>query len=524
MNRFLNAGSYLAMLLLSIYLLGCGGSSNNVAGIDGSGSRVTSASGTVNGFGSVIVNGVRYHSEKTKFLVNGVIASEDSLRTGYQVHVTGTLNDDGTGTADTIEFNPNLIGAITSIDLQNDQLVLLEQTVQITNTTLFDAAINANDLSGLSIGTTILVSGQLNDEGLIAATRIELAQQTTYQVTGVISNLNVANATFTLNNLTINYSAAALNNIPSNQLQNGLTVNVAGTLDNNIFKAKTISFKNINFSADVKTAEVEGFITRFASTTDFDVAGIVCSTTSATTYENGNSTTLALGSPLKVNGNVDSNGVLVAQKIEFRQKAINEIAGQVANRSTAIAGAIATGSFQISGTTIQTNNSTAYEDGSNDNLRRFNFSDIHNGDFLKVSGYTSQNTFIATKIERRILQTNTELKYEGLITQVNIDANSVVVYGQTVYINTQTEIRGELGVSLTAAQFLAQAINLQVRVRGTTQNGVFTATQIEIRPENNDFFHHPPGPGGTDFDNGGGNGGGGGAGGEEGGGKDGGFH
>lgn len=511
MNRFLNIGSYLMMLFLSIYLFGCGGGGgNSVAGIDGSGSPVTSASGTINGFGSVIVNGVRYHSDKTTFLVNGQVASENSLRTGYQVRVTGTLNSDGTGTANKIEFNPNLIGAITSIDLQNEQLVLLEQTVQITNTTLFDAAIDPNDLSGLSVGTVILVSGQLNDEGLIAATRIELAQQTTYQITGLISNLNATNTTFTLNNLTINYNVATLNNVPNNQLKNGLTVSIIGSVDNNnIFNAKTINFQNSNFSADVKTAEVEGFITRFVSSTDFDVAGVACTTNSATTYENGNSTNLALNSALKINGKVNSAGVLVAEKIEFRQKAINEISGQVTSVSTPTSGAIATGSFQIAGTTIQTNSSTAYEDGSHDNLRRFNFTDIHAGDFLKVSGYTSQNTFIATKIERKIFQTNIELRYEGLVTQVNADTRSFVVYGQTVYINNQTRISGEMGITLTESEFLAQALNQQVRIRGTATNNTFTATQIDVRTGNDDFFHRQP-PGGKSENNGGGGGDGGG--------------
>ena len=497
MNKLMRVTSSLMMLWLGVQLFGCGGGSNHVAGIDGSGAPVTSASGTVNGFGSVIVNGVRYHSDKTKFLVNGQIADESSLHTGYQVRVTGTLNSDGTGTANTIEFNPNLIGAITQIDLQNEQLVLLGQTVQITNTTLFDTAITPNDLSGLTVGNEILVSGQINSEGLIAATRIELTTQQNHQLSGVISNLNIATTTFSLNNLTINYSGATLNNFPDNQLKNALNIHVFGSLDSQgIFKAQIINFQNSTFSADVKNADIEGFITRFVNSSDFDVAGIPCSSNSTTTYSNGSSTDLALGSSIKVNGSVNTAGVLVAQKIEFRQQVINEINGQVSSVSTPVTGAIATGTLHIANTDIQTNNSTVYEDGGGDRLRRFNFLSIHVNDFLKVTGYTSGTVFIATKIERKIPLTDNPIRYEGLITQVDSNAQSIVIYGQTLYINSQTEIHGAMGVTLTAAQFLAQALNQQVRLEGTVRNGVFTATRVDIRSLNEDDFHQPRDGGG----------------------------
>ncbi|HWV15139.1 MAG TPA: DUF5666 domain-containing protein [Cellvibrio sp.] len=490
MNKFQSSACSL-LISLSMLLLSCGGGGSSVAGIDGSGAPVTSASGTVNGFGSVIVNGVRYHSDKATITVDGQVASENSLHTGYQVRVTGTLNSDGTGTASSIEFTPNLVGAITAIDLQNEQLVLLQQTVQITNTTLFDSAIEPNDLSGLAVGAEILVSGQSNSEGMIAATRIELAPQKSHQLTGVISNLT--SSSFTLNNLTVNFSAASLNNLPNNQLKDGLSVSIKGSLDSNgIFQASAISYQRTQFSSEVKNAEVEGFITRFVSASDFSVAGITCSAKNDTIYTNGTSSSLALGSSVKVEGTLNAAGTLIAQKLDIRQKTINEINGQVtAITSTSLTGPIATGTLQIAGTSIQTNNTTVYEDVSNERVRRFNFASIDVGNYLKVTGYTSQAVFIATKIERKILSSTNEFRYDGAVTQADASSHSFTVYGQTLYIDSQTQIRGNMGASLSEQQFFAQALNQQVRVKGSLKNGQLTASQIEIRQQDNDFFHRP---------------------------------
>lgn len=505
-DTVLHAGAYLLLLLPALYLYSCGGG-NDVAGIDGSGAPLTSTSGTVNGFGSVIVNGVRYHSDKAQILVDGEKADENSLRAGYQVRVTGTLNKDGTGNAKSIEFSPTLIGAITSIDSQAEQIVLLQQRIQITSGTLFDTAIEPNNLSGLTPGTYILVSGQRNSEGFIAATRIELAPQSTEQLFGVIDNVDLNNRSFTLNNLTVNYQAATIKHDTDNGTNGGPTINIAGPVANGqtvsitgsldsdgIFQATNISVKNISFSAKVKAADIEGFVTLFASSANFYLAGVPCSSDSATVYINGSSSTLALGSSLKIKGSVNADGVLLAQQIEFRQQVRNEIAGEVSSVSTALSGAIATGSFVIAGTSIQTNNSTAYEDGGHDQLKRFNFADIRQGNFLKVSGYTSQNIFIASKIERRNFTPQNELRYQGIVTQTA--DHSFTVYNQTIAINGASEIRGTTGANLTEEEFLAQALNQYVRVRGTIINGLFTASQVELRQQNQSDFYHPNDGGG----------------------------
>lgn len=473
-------------LCVCLLLCACGGGGNQTSGIDGSGAPIASdtptvSTGAINGFGSVIVNGVRYNSDKAKIMVNDEITNEDNLHTGYQVKITGKITSDGAAIADTIEFRPDLVGAIGQINLNSQQFTVLEQTVQVTSATLFDAAIQPNYLEGLKAGDLVLVSGNTDDQGVLTATRIELKNSLNHQVQGAIHNLNPASTSFTLGHLTVNYSAATLSNIEGNTLTNGLLVNATGSLDaQGVFQAKTLVAINKKFTKDIKSAGVEGFITRFASATDYDVAGTKCTTDSTTSYENGSANNLALGAAVEVKGSINSSGVLLATKVEFAQASNNEIAGEVTALSTPSSTSIITGNLEINGTSIKTNSQTAYEDEGNSQVKRFNFSSIQVGNFLKVSGYLSGGVLIATKIEREELnsETETELKFNGLV--ASIDAHSFVLLGRTVLTNNQTEFKNAKGENINETQFYLQAIGQQVKVKGILKNGVYLAKEVEI--------------------------------------------
>lgn len=71
-------------------------------------------------------------------------------------------------------------------------------------------------------------------------------------------------------------------------------------------------------------------ITRFASKTDFDVAGRKVTTNTSTRYESGTENDLALNARVEVEGSLDAAGLLlVAAKIEFRKGGGAGIAGKV---------------------------------------------------------------------------------------------------------------------------------------------------------------------------------------------------
>ena len=491
MNTQLKSLLFGSGVMIALILSACGGSTDSsIGGIDGSGAPVvagTISTGAINGFGSVIVNGVRYNSDKAKILVNDQVVTEDSLHAGYQVKITGTINSDGSSTADTIEFHPNLVGSVSQINLSTQQFTLLNHQVQVNNATLFDAAIKPNFLSGLKLDDTVLVSGFIDNKGIITATRVELTATANRQVMGYVSNLNEANFSFTLKNQSVNYSAASLNNFINNKITENNFVVVTGALDaKGVLQAKTLVRINNSFDKTIKTVETEGFVTRYLSASDFDVAGIPWGTNAQTSFENGSNANLAIGIALSIKGELNSTGQLIAQKIEFKKSSSNEIVGEVTGITTASTANITTGILQINGTSIQTNAKTAFEDKGSSNLKRFNFSSINMGDFLKISGYNNQGNFIATKIEREDIQKekDTELKMNGII--FSIDNHSFTLYGRIIVTNSNTEIDDGKGGKLTEAQFYLLAVGQRVKVEGVLKNGIFTAQKIELAANKED--------------------------------------
>jgi len=77
-------------------LSGCGSGGGGTASSPASGSTSGSAaaSGTITGFGSVIVNGKRFDTSGSSFMVDGQVGSQSDLKLGMTVTVTGSFNGD----------------------------------------------------------------------------------------------------------------------------------------------------------------------------------------------------------------------------------------------------------------------------------------------------------------------------------------------------------------------------------------------------------------------------------------------
>ncbi len=393
---------YLIIGLITLQLTACG-SSEDTAGIDASGSPVATQ-GTIDGFGSVIVNGIRFDSSKALILVNGQAATEDDLRTGYQVTVTGTLGENSSGVAEKIEFYPELIGEITQIDEEKNQLLVSGRLVQINFRTLFGNNIESNDIDGLTIGDRVQISGHQNTEQLLTATRIDIDSELTanlIQLSGEISNLDESMHKFTLANTVINYAGASLINIYGNRLNNRMRVTVKGTKSTlGEIQAQQIYDLNYDVDSDIQYLKIEGRITRFTSTTDFEVNGIRCTANSQTEYEFAPATNLQQDAYVEISGSKNSSGILVANRIQFDLEDENHVEGQVTSISIN-SGFIATGSLQIGDVRVKTTSSTRYEDRSDSYNRRFNLSSIQVGDYLFVTMCNQNGELVASKIERK---------------------------------------------------------------------------------------------------------------------------
>lgn len=500
MERTMMYKTFLSALTLTLFttgLAGCGGGGGETApAADGtppptpSPPTAITGSGLVSKFGpnfsSITVGGQEFDTTGANLsvTVDGQPSTIRELRVGNRVDVRGSSNGDNTSaSATSITQRDDLKGPISagSIDLTNQIFVVLGQTVQVSGSTLFDDSISPASLEGLSDGDVVEVSGLSDADGVIVATRVELQNNgSLFEVYGVVSALDSAAATFRINDLTVDYSGAALRDLPGGMLANGLLVEVKGmTIDaNGVFIATEVDGENEGFDGDNgDLAEIEGYITRFASPADFDIAGRPVSTTAQTVYERGSEADLALNVRLEAEGDLDANGVLVARKIEFKvgdDQADVEISARVDSVDAA------QNRIVVLGITVNIVPNTRMEDDSDAELESFNIGDLNPGDYVEMRGFEDpigSRNVTAVRLERE--DADDEVELQGAVESVNRPMLSIL--GVTINTYASTEFEGLNDERLSADQFFTRVSPGQlVKAEGQSNGNAIDAEEVEF--------------------------------------------
>jgi hypothetical protein len=450
-----------------------GGSDDGTGGIDRGG--ITLATGTITGFGSVHVNGVRYATTGATFTVDDQPGTESDLRVGQVVRIEGTVDAAGTtGTATKVFFDDEVEGPIESIDLAASRLVVVGRTVLVGPSTSFDDSIVPRGLDGLAVGDRVEVSGFVTAEGFVQATRIESkAVQATVEVKGRVSALDTAARRFVIGQLTVSYASAQLEGFSSGQPANGDDVEVHGTLDPaGTLVATRIERESLSSGDADDDGDYEGLITRFVSPTDFSVAGQRMTTNASTRYEGGTAGDLALDVVVEVEGGFDAAGVLVASEVEFRRESDTEFEGRVDAIDTAA------NTLVVFGTTFRVTDVTRFEDHSDSDVLSFDLADIAVGDFVEIDAYEDGTGLVATKVERDDAD-GEEVQLEGRAQDVA--PPTFTVGGVTVTTDAATEFRNNNGEQIGSSAFFAAAVSGPiVKVRGTRIGDAVLATRVEL--------------------------------------------
>ncbi len=309
------------LLAAAAALVACGGGSG-MSGTTPPGSTPVMATGTITGFGSIYVNGVHFKTTSATIRKNGQVVAQSALRVGEIARIKGSKND-SEGNADSVDVDENVVGPIAAIDTTLNTLTVLGQTVTIDAGTSFSSDVQPADITGLKVADFVEVSGLTAADGSISATRIgREASAGTLQVLGTVASVDAVAHTFMINALIVNYSAANLTGFAGGQPANGDLVEVQGTSFDSGTTTLTATRVDKQMSDQEEAGnhedmEREGLITRFASATDFDVAGEPVTTTSATVYRNGTEADLALNVKVEVEGSFNSSNVLVADVVSF---------------------------------------------------------------------------------------------------------------------------------------------------------------------------------------------------------------
>jgi hypothetical protein len=471
----------LSCLVLGL-VVACGGGGGGVAGID----RLGVTTGTINGFGSIIVNGIEYETDGASFDIDDGPGSQSDLKVGQQVTIQWDSSDDGvTRSSQSVSYDDTLEGPISSIDLAGQALVVLGQVVIVDAATSFDDEISPRDLTGLLVDDVIEVSGLIDGNGAIRATRIDFSDDVAdFEVRGIVESLDTLDRTFIINGLLVDYSEV-INPPPA--VANGLFVEVGGdSFDAGTLFATRVEIEDDGISGadDGDDGEVEGYITDFVSATNFAVSGVPVTTNGQTTYEHGVVGDLAVNIKVEVEGEVNSSGVLVARKIEFKSGDDDDdgdddsIDGRVAGNVTAV-NPVA-GTLAIAGVTVTVTAETRFEDQTGVAGQSFGLADITVGNYVEVRGDPGTGaTLTAVIVERD--DPSTEGRLRGAATAVNAIAQTLTVLGVPVTTDVGTEYRDADDNPIGAVAFFAAiSSGSEVQVQFTQTGGAIVADELEL--------------------------------------------
>jgi hypothetical protein len=377
--------------LATAVLVACGGG-DSPTGTDATPTSAPSvyAAGPITGFGSVIVNGVRFDdSAATISDDDDRTMAEAEMHLGMQAEIEGVRgSDDAHGIAHAIHVHSALIGPVTAVDATAGTLTVLDQTVIVDAQTAFDTAL-ANGLASLTAGDVVQVHGQFDAASQsYLATRVELdAGATHYKIRGTITALDMAAKTLSIGATAVDFSTAA--HVPTDLAVGKLVaIRLATTPVDGVWTATAIS-DDQRLMHDHDQAHLRGVISAFTSVTQFSVDGNPVDASGAA-FPDGQAG-IVLGATVKVEGRL-VDGVVVARVVGVEDERRHD-GSRVELHGTISALDTTAQTFVVRGVTVSYAGSVDFRDGSAATLA--------NGLFVEVrGGFSADGTVVdATRIE-----------------------------------------------------------------------------------------------------------------------------
>jgi hypothetical protein len=443
---------------LILFLIVMAGACSGSGGISGSGNLATGNSvGPIDGFGSVIVNGQRFDTNTAKITIEGQPATQDDLRVGQVIAVSGDLS---ALVADTITYRPEIKGVVTSVVVEDPTvgqgtLIVLGQTVRVDAQTVFDGT----SFALLSAGDLLEVSGPRNANGSVVATFVQSKSTLDeYKLVGTVTNTMPTTRTFTIGGLTVDALTADVGDLPGDPATwNGLVVEAKGDAIDFTAATNTIIASKVEpvHGPTLDTGsglELEGFITDFVSAAQFEVLGFDVRTTPSTVFINGESASLADNVKVQLRGNIASDGVLEASSCEIRST------GAIRTRGDVSVVDVANGIVTVLGVQWEVRPETELEDDSDAELDPFTLLDLAPGDQVEIRGYLDGTQVVASFLERENEEDDTSLR--GPVSSIDDIGNfRVEILGTLIHTDGNTEYRDENDAPMTQQAFF-QALEL----------------------------------------------------------------
>jgi hypothetical protein len=321
MNALFHRLGRLLALAATVLLAHCGG-----VGQDGSGATPPDSynTGVVNGFGSVVVNGIHFDVRNADIVVDGVHGRRESdLRVGMVVQVSGRVAADGlTGSANRVSYESLLRGRLDALSSTGAVLQVLGQQVVVDDTTLF---VNAGSAAELAVGDELQVSGLRVHDGTLRATLVvREAASASRQLSAFLTG--VSGSTVQLAGLNIDIGTAELVDVTLSTLAAGQLVRVdlqaapvAGAA-----VATRLRLIDTTSAESLSKQQRQGFVMGWnAGTGRFRIDEQTVQVLPATQYQDGDVTQLATGARVEVTGLRGTDGLLRAAKVRFLRSTLS---------------------------------------------------------------------------------------------------------------------------------------------------------------------------------------------------------
>jgi len=461
----------IAIAMASLALSACGGDSDSPPPQLTSATTVT---GPITGFGSVIVNGVKFDDSSATVTMDGALATRDRLRLGMVVQIRGRIGNDGTGVADDIRYDNCVEGPITAMNRVQNTVTVMGQTVHVDDGTVFDG-VTLRDMNSFAIGDVVEVSCMQDPiSNRLQATRMERTGSfangaTEVGVAGAVSNLNAAAGTCTIGGLTVNFAGIAAADRPAG-LANGMNVEAVGrNFANGILTADRLRDRDRDriHTPDGDGLQVEGYVSDFVSIASFKVDGQLVNAANAT-VKNGTAADIRNSLRIEVEGTMTS-GTLVASVVVIKlQTNVRVEAGMQAKDAAQSTITLLGRAIRVTADTRVTDRLASHHQPKAITLAALNFADR-----LEVMAYKDAGgNLVATQVERTEADPLVVVKGAA---EAKTPITRMTLAGFAVDTGTYTRYRDESGNLVDAATFynavqVPPAVPTMVHARGVVAN------------------------------------------------------
>lgn len=461
--KTINTWRWLLVLLTGLLLAACNEGMTVSGGVGTGGTGITT--GTVTGFGSLVIEGDSYNSATAEYLEGNdedeaAPVSALSVALGQQVQML----IDGQGNPTTVLVEPTLIGEASNVS--DSGMNVNGVTVRFNTNPSAGPRTYYAGLSGpnaVEAGMKVEVHGLYGVDGsgpYVQATRVAQlpAASTVTRITGMVANLNPGAGTFQLGSTTILYNASTSLMPEGITLANGQLVNVwsPDATSSDQLTAAVIRARSLQGISG--QAVVSGLVTALGNS-QFSVSGIDVDAGAQSLSVVMQS--LKQGDYVVVSGKTDAGtGMLIAENIRTTASLSTEV-----ELKGTVTDYVNSANFLVRGVAVDATSATI--DGGT----------LANGAYVEVHGHIQGNVVLASSVEvHPTTPVGATVEYDGIVSDIVGDNFVLTLQDGTAYnVTLADNVSYENGM---ASQLISGA---RIEIEATQSTTGLTAYAIEFK-------------------------------------------